>query len=151
MSTVGRRTITGGSSNRIMITADGKPLWKQGGITIDWSTVTALGSDTVVDGRTILTGDKYIRYGTPLGKITASGKYGPIDTSVVDGRQTMTRGAVYILNETQVLSDENSDHPPVLEGGLVYRDRLNIAGANQATEANLLLALPELRLVRETA
>lgn len=151
MSTVGSRTITGGSGTRIMITADGKPEWKHGGITLDWSTVTALGADTVVDGRTIFAGDKYIRYGTPLDVITASGKYGPVDTTVADGREAMAAGQTYLLNETVVQSDEMSDHPAVLEGGLVYRARLNIGGVGQATEANLLLAMPRLRLVRETA
>jgi hypothetical protein len=252
MSSFGRNTITGGSGNRIMITADGKPEWKHGGVTIDWTTVAALGADTVVDGRTISSGDKYIRYGTPLTTVKTSevqtvtltaatggtftltlsgqttgaiaynaaasavqtaiaalsnvgsgnvvvtgsdggpytvtfsnslgnlatmtatdsttgtghgvavasvsdtggpnsvGKYGPIDTSVTDGRQTATRGTVYLLNETVVKSDERSDHPAVLEGGLVWRDRLNIAGSNQITEANLLVAMPRLRLVRET-
>lgn len=151
MATFGRRTVGGGSGQTIMVTADGKPEWKHGGITVDWSTVTALGADTVVDGRTILTGDKYLRYGTVVGKITANGKYGPIDTTAVDGRQTATRGSVYVLNETVVLSDPNSDHPPVFEGGRVYRDRLNIAGANQITEANFLAAFPRITLVRETA
>lgn len=33
--------------------------------------------------------DGYIPGGTPVGKITASGKYGPYDDTAVDGRQTL--------------------------------------------------------------
>lgn len=48
-----------------------------GGGTLDPATVEA------VDGV------KYLPSGTPLGKITASGKWGPYDSAAEDGRQTM--------------------------------------------------------------
>ncbi|AJW76992.1 head decoration protein [Marinitoga sp. 1155] len=47
------------------------------GCVIDSSTVTA-DSD----------GDKILKAGTILGKITASGKFGPYDSTATDGRQT---------------------------------------------------------------
>jgi hypothetical protein len=50
---------------------------KQGGITVDYTTVTA-----DANGRRILKG------GTAMGKITASGKYGPYSDAAGDGRGT---------------------------------------------------------------
>lgn len=52
---------------------------KRVGITIDHTTVTA-----DADGRRIIKG------GTVLGKITASGKYGPYGDALADGRETAT-------------------------------------------------------------
>lgn len=49
----------------IMVSADGRPEWKSGGVTIDWSKVTAVSADTTLDdGIVVKAGDKYIRYGT---------------------------------------------------------------------------------------
>jgi hypothetical protein len=54
------------------VSADGSPLYKVGGVTIDWSSVTAVsGSDvTLPDGSVIKIGQKYLRYGQILTKIT---------------------------------------------------------------------------------
>lgn len=49
---------------------------KRAGMTIDYTTVTA------VNGQRILRG------GTAMGKITTSGKYGPYSDAATDGRQT---------------------------------------------------------------
>ena len=54
-----------------------------GGVTIDASKVTAAN------------GKKILKAGYPLGKISASGKYGPYDSEADDGRQT----AVCLLAE----------------------------------------------------
>ena len=51
--------------------------WITGGVTIDADTVSA-----DADGRKILPA------GTPLGKITATGLYGPYDATATDGRET---------------------------------------------------------------
>jgi hypothetical protein len=238
-------------------------LWKAGGVTIDWSTITAVSADTTLADETVVkNGDKYIRFGTVIGRIagaevqtieftggpssggatltlpasgsqlaetasaaipynasaqaaqdiinsiarigpngatvarsgagtalspyvytvtfsrhlgnvpqftsandfgggttpsvthgtttagTGTNKYGPIDTTATDGRQTMTRGEVYIVNETVLLSELGSDHPPVFEGGLVFADRLLVNGVTQPTLANLLTAMPGLRLIK---
>lgn len=58
--------------------------WITGGVTLDHTTVTADGD-----------GKKVLKIGTPLGKITATGKYGPWDKDATDGRQT----AVCMLGE----------------------------------------------------
>lgn len=67
--------------------------WVRGGVTIDAATV----GTTVIDNVT----RKILPIGTPLGKITASGKYGPYDVAAVDGRAT----AVLMLGETVELTD----------------------------------------------
>lgn len=58
--------------------------WIRGAVTIDAATVTADGN-----------GKKTLKLGQPLGKITATGKYGPYDSAAVDGRAT----AVLMLGE----------------------------------------------------
>lgn len=153
MASFGRNTVGVATGNPIMVSADGLTgEFKHAGVTIDWATVTAVGSDTTLtDGTVVKSGDKYLRYGTVLDVITASGKYGPVHTGVVDGREAMARGQSYILNRTVVMSDLGSDHPPVLEGGLVWWDRVVKDGANEPTSANILTAFPNIRLVRETA
>jgi hypothetical protein len=227
--------------------------WKAGGITFDWSLVTAVTEDTTLDDGTIVkTGDKYVRYGTVVDEITQAevqtidlsggddptggtweltiagetieglahnvsaatlqaairalsfdgtdavtvgktgfvytitfphysgnvatvtvdstaltsggtvtvtigtttqgvanqGKFGPVDTTATDGRQAMARGETYVVNETVLMSELGSDHIPVFEGGLVWQARLLVGGTNQPTLANLLTALPELRLIK---
>lgn len=62
---------------------------------------------------------------------TASrGSFGPYDPSATDGRQTLARGGAYILNQTVLehnplgFDTTPSDHPAVLDGGLVWKERL---------------------------
>lgn len=138
----------------VQVSADGYPEMKAGGVTIDWDTIAAVGADTELsDGTVVKAGDKYIRYGTIVAKITASGKYGPSKTDAVDGRQTLTRGECFIVNETVLKSSLGSDHPAVFEGGKAWLARLltneNAAGASNPTLANVLAAFPRLLLVRE--
>lgn len=113
--------------------------WKSGGVTIDWATVTAVASADVVlkDNTVVAVGQKGLRYGQPLTKITASGKYGPYDSAATDGRQTLARGACFILNQTILqngtlpgLPLDATDHPPgVFDTGRVWQDRI-IAGSS---------------------
>jgi hypothetical protein len=209
--------------------------WKPGGITIDWSTVTAVSADTTLaDGTVIPNGQKGIEFGTILcdigvaevetltitatggtytlagnGNVSAAiaynatsptvqaairslggayanaivtgaaagpytitfergqgnvtnlvpdntlatggtaavttgtagagtGLYGPYDSGVSDGRQTLSRGHCFILNETvlqtgaQGLAGVASDNPAVFAGGLVWKARLKIGSVNVA-------------------
>jgi len=119
--------------------ADGRPEYKPGGVTIDWSTVPANASaTTLADGSVIPAGVKYLPYGLILTRITASGKYGPRQEAAADGREAATRGNTYILNYTIRQDDLHADHPPgVFDGGRVYIDRLKAvtAGAYAATDA----------------
>lgn len=140
----------------IQVTADGFPELKHAGLTIDWTTIAAVaGADlTLLDGVVVKIGEKHIRYGQVLTKITASAKYGPFDPAAVDGRQTLTRGECYIANETIKEDELASDHPPVLEGGRCFLDRiLATSGAASLaagpTITNLLAAFPRLLVARE--
>lgn len=254
------RNVLGRTGNPIRVSADGVPLVKAFGITIDWSTVTAVSADTTLEDNTlVLNGDKYIRFGTVLDLIGTSevqtveytggatagsailtipaagtepeqtaaalafnasaanmqdalaalsrigpgvsvartgagsagdpyiftitfpswlgnipqltsthsftggttpsvthgtttqgagtGKVGPVNTGASDGRQAMARGESYILDRTVLLSELGSDHPPVIEGGRVWRNRLVFGGSLEPTLANILTAFPGITLV----
>lgn len=78
------------------------------GVTIDADTVAADGN-----------GKKIIKSGTPLGKITATGLYGPASDAAVDGRET----AVALLWNTLEVTDGDKigaalDHARVREAAL---------------------------------
>jgi hypothetical protein len=69
MPTYGRHT-HGSTGTALMVSADGSPEWKAGGITIDWATVTAELSDrTLGDGTVIKAGAKGLELGTVLTEI----------------------------------------------------------------------------------
>lgn len=133
MSTYGRQVLTK-TGREVQVLADLQDAqFKVGGVTIDWSTVAAAGSDTTLTDQTpIKTGEKYLRFGQILTKITASGKFGPYDPAAADGRQTLARGNCYVLNrtvkETGYISgidiSSASDHPQVFDGGTVWKDRV---------------------------
>lgn len=139
----------------VELSADGKPEPKVGGVTIDWATVAAVsGSDvTWADGVTVKVGEKGLRYGQVITKITASGKYGPYDPAAGDGRQTLTRGECFLLNRSALADNALDEHPEAIEGGRVWRARLIQVGTGTAslaagpTLANLLTAFPRLQLV----
>lgn len=145
MSTYGPNTIyQGGRGVMALKTIGGDYAPKVGGVTIDWATVVAVSVDTTLaDGRVVKAGDKYLRYGQVLTRITASGKFGPYDaaTPATDGRQTLTPGECFILNETVVMSDPGSDHPAVFDAGTVYRERITDV-TNAPSIANLRTAFP---------
>jgi hypothetical protein len=159
MPQYGRQVLPETVGNNLQVQADGYPEWIAGGATIDWSTVTAQsGSDvTYNDGTVVRVGQKALRYGTVLAKITSggsTGKWGPADTTtgIADGRQTASRGNCGILNETVKEGDayeiieSQSSIVGLIEGGMIYKSRLaNIGGSNQFTFANLESALPRLR------
>lgn len=67
----GQTTLSPNSLVATRVSADNSPLYKPGGITIDWSTITALGADvTLPDQSVIRSGQKYIRYGQVMCKNT---------------------------------------------------------------------------------
>jgi hypothetical protein len=142
----------------IQVSANGLPEMKSAGITLDWATVTAVaGADvTWLDGVVVHIGEKGLRYGQVVTKITASGKYGPYDPAAADGRQTLVNGEAFILNEAVRELDVASDHPPALEGGKVFLGRIIQSGvaahtlALGPTLAELLAVMPRLRLVKES-
>lgn len=157
MSTYGRQVLST-TNTPIAVTADGAPEWKSGGLTIDWSTVAAVsGSDvTYADGLVVKVGYKGLRYGQILTKITATGMFGPYDTAAADGRQTVARGNVVILNESilqsgavPALGTGPTDHPGGIEGGRVFKDRILATTGTHSlaagpTFAELEAAMPRL-------
>jgi hypothetical protein len=83
-NTYGQQTV-GTFGTSIRVSADGQPEMKAGGVTIDWTAVAAAGSDsTLEDGVSILTGDKYLRYGQVICLITG----GEISTLTITGSPT---------------------------------------------------------------
>lgn len=224
-NTFGRSTLTQVGIGP-QVSADGNPIWKAGGVTVDWATVAAVGSDTTIGDIVVPNGEKYLRYGQILARIVAvqqvqtltvtgtptggtvtiqgtrpdggqtgtgniaynstaaqaqviadaifgpnnvtvgggalpgtaltftfrgdwnpaamtvtangltggsspagafttttpapadAGNFGPYDPAATDGRQTLTRGDCFIVNETMLESqDGESNHPAVFDGG----------------------------------
>lgn len=156
MATYGQSTVAQ-IGRSIQVSADGRPLWKHVGVTVDWATVAAVaGADvTYLDGVLVQIGEKALRYGQVLTKITASGKYGPYDPAAVDGRQTLVIGECFILNETAREDDVASDHPAVIYGGLVFQSRIIQSGVGAAslaagpTLANVKAFFPQLQPATE--
>lgn len=158
----GRQLLSNSTVLPTRVSADGSPIQKAGGITIDWTTVTAPGSDTTLaDGSIILTGRKFLRYGQVMTKITASGKFGPYDSAAGDGRQTLARGDCFLVDETVLqyggtgaTTGATVDHLGVIEGGELWFDRILNAGTGTASLAAgpqlaaLLAVLPRASLVK---
>lgn len=67
---IGQATLTNNSVLPTRVSADGNPQLKPGGITIDWTTVTAASGDqTLPDGTVIKDTLKYLRYGQIMCRI----------------------------------------------------------------------------------
>lgn len=158
----GRSLLTTSTILPTRLSSDGSPIYKTGGVTFDWSTVTAVGSDTTLaDGSVVKSGLKFLRYGQVLTKITASGKFGPYDSAAGDGRQTLTRGECFLVDETILeyggtgpQTGAQRDQFGVIEGGSVWFDRILQVGTGTAslaagpTLANLNTAFPRLSYVK---
>lgn len=91
---------------------------------------------------------------TTTGGNSGGGKWGPYDSGASDGRQTLSRGNCVILNRTVLelgfagVVATASDHPGVIEGGLVWKARIKAGGSGQPSFSNLEAALPRLRYVQ---
>lgn len=120
------RQVLGSLAGTLELTADGRPVPKAAGVTIDWTTVAAVaGSDvTLNDGQVIPIGAKYLRYGQVITQITTGGKYGPYDPAAVDGRALLVRGRAFLVNRTALSTEPADEHPEAIEGGRVYRARI---------------------------
>jgi hypothetical protein len=156
----GNKFLTASSGVPIQLTYDGHPEWKAGSVTIDWSTVAASGTDTVIASEqlTITAGQKYLLTGQVLCQITATGLYGPYDPAAADGRQTPTAGKCGLLNKTVIqngvlgITTKDNDNTNVIVGGRIWAARAVQAGTGTASLAagpqlaTLLSTLPRLML-----
>lgn len=88
------RYVIGSTGVPIEVAADGAPEWMPIGVTLDWSTVTAVGSDTVLspEGLTVRNGQKYMRFGQVLTKITGQ----PVNTLTLTGTATAGTFTLYV-------------------------------------------------------
>lgn len=68
--------------------------------------------------------DGYLRSGTPVAQITASGLYGPYDGAAVDGRQNL---AGFVLTPVKMTAGGSDVGGAVFEHGRVVRANLPIA------------------------
>lgn len=149
------RQVLGTLGTTIQVSADGYPGAKMAGVTIDWSKVAAVtGSDvTLADGVVVKVGEKYLRYGQVVTKVTTGGKYGPYDPAGGDGRELLVRGRAFVVNRTALANEPADEHPEVIEAGRVWRDRIIQSEAAThtlalgPTFAELTATFPELRFV----
>lgn len=89
--------------------------------------------------------DGYIRSGCVLGKITASGKYGPFEPGATDGRQT---AAGFLFNTTRIPANKNTVASDALLWHFHCRTaRLPYATGLGALTAAARTALPNVRFV----
>lgn len=140
------------------IQATGEIEEKLAGVTIDWSTVVAASTDTVIApsfsstattpistadqmaNGYVRAGEKFLRYGTFLCRITGSsvatqnGKFAPYGstTGLNGGSLLKTKGDMFPLNVTVFESDPHSDYCPVIVAGQVWKARLVQNGTGAA-------------------
>jgi hypothetical protein len=71
---IGRNVMPTGTGLAVQVSADGKPEYKTGGLTIDWTLFAALGAPltTPVEGLQLQTGQKWFRFGQVLCKVTTA-------------------------------------------------------------------------------
>jgi len=133
----------GNLGRTVGVIASGVPHYKMGAVTIDWSTVGQQLADTTIaqEGRTILAGQKYIRYGTVLCRITASKKFGPFtDAMPADTNNgAIAAGAVSFLLTTGSLFINPGDVLHIAAGGGTAED-IVVGSYNSGTKRVTLLA-----------
>src|SRR6476661_8716298 len=123
-------TVTGGRS--IQVTADGAPKFKAGGVTINWDYVPAVTVDTTYEDNVVVeAGKKALRYGSVVYRL-ADGRFG-----LARANTTLKRGETFIVNETWLEEDRMSNHPGVIDGGRVFKDRI-LAGGAETNEVQQL-------------
>jgi Bacteriophage lambda head decoration protein D len=91
-------------------------------VTLDAATILAVFTDGEVPS------------GVVLGKITASGKYGPYSNGAADGRQTATG---HLLNRVKVTSGQNAAGAMIWHGQVVEAKLPTNHGLDAAAKAEL--------------
>lgn len=112
-----------------------------------------LSAVTVASGSLTSGGSVTVTIATTTEGVANAGKFGPYDAGATDGRQTLSRGKCYILNATVVVPPTAAgipavtDHPGVIEGGLVWKARLRVGGTGQPAWNTFEAAFPRIRYV----
>ena len=117
------------------------------------------GSDvTLPDGVVVKVGEKYLKCGQVVTRITATGKYGPYDPAdAAGGRDLLVRGRAFLLNRAAFANEPADEHPEAIEGGRVWRARIvqSEAAAHTLalgpTFAELNTTFPDLRYVEQSS
>ena len=148
---LGRLTRPEKTGRPVRVSNDGQPEWKAIGVTIAWELVAAqAGADTELpDGTPVKIGQKAIRFGTVLVKLTSgpyAGQYAPFVDGGANGQGTLTRDDCGILDQTVLEWEVGSSIKGLIEGGGVYRQRLNVGAAPLPALAAVVAAMPRLRL-----
>lgn len=147
MSTFGQYSF-GKFGSGITVSADGSPVAKVAGVQIGWAGVKAVAAAyTFKDQDSVEAGEKFIRYGTLVARVTAAsagtlaldanivGKFVPFvgtgaagQYTAYNGDATMAvstaEGDVFIINRSVHEDDVLSDHPEAIDGGRIYKRRL---------------------------
>ena len=154
MSTYGQTRISTGGRGIDAFTNPEMVRDKPGGITHDWNASGWPVGDGVTDiggGVVVPSGVKYARYGMPLTKITASGKYGPALTTANDGRQVVDgflSGSTFISKRTHLQSSLKSDQCALIaDNGDVFTARMFTSYAGAPTLANLRAMFPKIGFI----
>lgn len=152
------------AQNVAQMTADGSGLTGGSGPAVAVTTVTPGIPVYEPNERLIVQpGNKFLRYGQIICEVTAEvadkGYYGPYDPDATDGRQTLTPGKCFFLNETVVkdalpgvpFNPVESDVIGVWDAGRIYIERIIHSGAAAhslalgPTQAEFLAAFPRVQ------
>lgn len=150
MSTFGQYSF-GSFGSGISVSADGSPVAKVAGVHIAWGGVKALAAAyTFKDADSAEAGEKVIRYGTVIARITAAtdatavGKFVPLLGTGAAGQYTayngdatmavsVAEGDVFLVNRSKHENDVLSDHVEALDGGRMYKQRILVVGYGDGT------------------
>jgi hypothetical protein len=137
-----------------VVSASGGPLGT-GAVTVVFGTFVPI---LVVNGGALVGGTV-----TPAVTVAgaSSGKFGPYDFAATDGRQTLTRGECFVLDETWLLTPSGNLLPAgneiigsAIDGGRIYIDRVIQSGTAThsltlgPTLAEFLAAFPHFQIVK---
>lgn len=150
MSTFGQYSF-GSFGSGISVSADGSPVAKVAGVHLHWGGIAGLAAArTFKDADSVEAGEKFIRYGTIIARITAAtdttaiGKFVPLLGTGAAGQYTayngdaamavsVAEGDVFLVNRSKHENDVLSDHVEALDGGRMYKQRLFVVGYGDGT------------------
>lgn len=118
----------------VSVIANGPVRYKVGGCVIDWTNIQPAASQTTIpqSGRVIRQGDHYLRFGTVLCRLTATGKFVPFSAPMAP---TTLNGAVVAGARTANLTSASNVNPGdtlrIAAGGGTLED-IVVQGVNGA-------------------